>query len=672
MSVRPKTSPARVPFALKSNFSPAGDQPSAIAALTANIEAKHRFQTLLGVTGSGKTYSIANVIQNIQRPTLVIAPNKTLAAQLYAEFREFFPDNRVSYFVSYYDYYQPEAYVPSTDTFIEKDASINEEIDKMRHSATKALLESSDAIVVASVSCIYGLGAPEDYYKMSLFVSKGEKVTREEVIRALVTMQYKRGAVDFIRASFRVRGDTIDIFPADQDAKAYRLIFFGTEIEEIKEIDPLSGYVLKDIETAAIYPVSHFVSSPDAVIAAIKNIREELKKRLKELLAAGKVLEAQRLEQRTMYDLELMREIGFCSGIENYSRHLAGRTAGSPSTTLLDYFPDDFLLVIDESHITVSQISGMFKGDQSRKQTLVDYGFRLPSAKDNRPLKIEEFWDRVGQTIFVSATPSNFELEVSKDRVVEQVNRPTGLLDPEVEVRPAKHQVDDVLTEIRRTVEQGDRVLITTLTKRMSENLADYLREVGVKCRYLHSDITALERLEILRGLRRGEFDVLIGINLLREGLDLVEVGLVAILDADKEGFLRSARSLIQTMGRAARNIRGRVILYGDSVTKSMQEAMSEADRRRKIQREYNLLHGITPESARSSSEFKLPTEVEALLEIKIDGVPLELPTEPAALTSLVESLKKQMFQAAADRNYERAAELRDSIKKIEVGLLVV
>lgn len=672
MSRRLKTSPANVPFELKSQFTPRGDQPAAIEKLTRYLKEGHRFQTLLGVTGSGKTYSIANVIQEVQRPTLVIAPNKTLAGQLYAEFREFFPENRVSYFVSYYDYYQPEAYVPSTDTYIEKDASINEEIDKMRHAATKALLESRDAIVVASVSCIYGLGAPEDYFKMSLFAAKGDKLSREEVIRILVGMQYKRGAMDFTRASFRVRGDTIDIFPSDQDSKAYRVVFFGSEIEEIKEIDPLSGHILREVDTMAIYPVSHFVTGKERLPAAIQAIREELKVRLKELLAEGKTLEAQRLEQRTLYDLELLVEIGFCPGIENYSRHMAGRPPGSPSTTLLDYFPEDFLLVIDESHVTTSQIAGMFRGDQSRKQTLVDYGFRLPSAKDNRPLRIEEFWERVGQTIFVSATPGNFELEVSKDRIVEQVNRPTGLLDPKVEVRPAKHQVDDVLNEIRITIEQGDRVLITTLTKRMSENLSDYLREVGLKSRYLHSDITAMERLEILRGLRRGEYDVLIGINLLREGLDLVEVGLVAILDADKEGFLRSSRSLIQTMGRAARNVRGRVILYADVMTDSIKEAISESERRRAIQHSYNIEHGITPESARPSSDFQLPNVGEDLLELSLDGQPLVVPAEPAAQLELIESLRKQMFDAAANRQYERAAELRDSIKKIELGLLVV
>jgi excinuclease ABC subunit B len=672
MPFRPKTAPSKVPFELKSQFQPAGDQPQAIEKLVSNINSNHRFQTLLGVTGSGKTFTIANVIQQIQKPTLVIAPNKTLAAQLYAEFREFFPANRVSYFVSYYDYYQPEAYVPSTDTFIEKDAAINEEIDKMRHSATKALLESRDSIVVASVSCIYGLGAPEDYYNMSLFVAKGERISREEVIRSLVTMQYKRGAVDFVRASFRVRGDVIDIFPSDQDEMAIRLVFFGSEIEEIKQIDALSGHVLKDLETAAVYPVSHFVSSNESVLEAIKRIRSELKERVKELNAVGKTFEAQRLEQRTLYDLELLSEIGFCPGIENYSRHLAGRNSGEPSTTLLDYFPKDLLLVVDESHVTISQIGGMYRGDQARKQTLVDFGFRLPSAKDNRPLKIEEFWDRVGQAVFVSATPGDFEIDQSKGAVVEQVNRPTGLLDPEVTVKPAQNQVDDLIIEIRKTIELGDRVLVTTLTKRMSEDLADYLREIGIRCRYLHSDIVALERVEILKGLRRGEFDVLIGINLLREGLDLVEVGLVAILDADKEGFLRSTRSLIQTMGRAARNLRGRVIMYADKLTKSMEQAIAEANRRRAIQAKFNLDNDIVPQSAKSSSDFQLPIEVLPETEIQVDGASISVPSSLEQQSALVESLKKQMFEAAAKKDYERAAQLRDSIKKLEKLMLVL
>ena len=670
MPFRPKTSPANVPFALKSGFEPRGDQPKAIQQIVANLKEEQRFQTLLGVTGSGKTFTMANVIQQVQRPALVIAPNKTLAAQLYAEFREFFPENRISYFVSYYDYYQPEAYVPSTDTYIEKDAAINEEIDKMRHAATKALLETRDSIVVASVSCIYGLGAPEDYYNMSLFVAKGERIAREEVIRSLVTMQYKRGSVDFVRASFRVRGDVIDIFPSDQDAKAYRLVFFGSEIEELKEIDPLNGHVIKEIETAAIYPVSHFVSSNESVIEAIKRIREELKYWINELKNQGKGFEAQRLEQRTLYDLELMSEIGFCPGIENYSRHLAGRGAGDPPTTLLDYFPDDYLLIIDESHITVSQIAAMYRGDQSRKQTLVDFGFRLPSAKDNRPLKIEEFWQRVKQAVFVSATPGEFELQSSNGKIVEQVNRPTGLLDPEVEIRPALNQVDDLISEIKKTIEVGDRVLVTTLTKRMSENLADYLREVGISCRYLHSDIAALERVEILRALRRGEFDVLIGINLLREGLDLVEVGLVAIMDADKEGFLRSARSLIQTMGRAARNINGRVIMYADKVTDSMSQAISEAQRRRTIQAEFNKLHNITPVSAKSSSDFQLPFEV--VQEIIVAGQTLSIPDSESEQSAMIEDLKKQMFQAAASKEYERAAEFRDAIKKLEQTIIAL
>lgn len=666
-------SPAAVPFELVSPFSPAGDQVQAIPELTSNIAQHIRFQTLQGITGSGKTFTIANVIQNIQRPTLIIAPNKTLAAQLYAEFKEFFPKNRVCYFVSYYDYYQPEAYVPSTDTFIEKDSAINEEIDKMRHAATKALLEGRDTIVVASVSCIYGLGAPEEYFKMMLYVEVGDCVPREELVRKLVTMQYGRGEVEFKRGTFRTRGETIDIFPSDQDARAIRLLFFGDEIEEIAEIDPITGSTLAKHTRAAVYPVSHYVTGTDAVTKARKLIFTELKQRLGELQRAGKLLEAQRLEQRTLYDLELMEEIGFCSGIENYSRHLAGREAGVPPTTLIDYFPKDFLLVIDESHITVPQISGMYRGDRSRKMTLVDYGFRLPSALDNRPLNRDEFWQRVGQCIFVSATPGEEELKRSQGIVIEQINRPTGLLDPEVIIRPATNQVDDLLAEVKIVIEQKQRVLVTTLTKKMSEDLSKYMQEIGIKAKYLHSDIDTIERVEILRGLRRGDFDVLIGINLLREGLDLVEVALVAILDADKEGFLRSHRSLIQTMGRAARNLHGRAILYADIMTDSIKLAISEVERRRKIQAAYNAQHNIIPQSAKRSIEASLverPGGDEPSGELPPEELLAGLPKDPKDQKRYLEQLKKEMFAAAAAREFEKAASLRDRIHAIQAVLL--
>jgi excinuclease ABC subunit B len=661
-----RAQPVSEPFQLSTVFEPQGDQPQAIASLSENISKNVRFQTLLGVTGSGKTFTIANVIAKHNRPTLVIAPNKTLAAQLYNEFLEFFPKNRVRYFVSYYDYYQPEAYIPSTDTYIEKDSAINEEIDKMRHAATKALLESRDTIIVASVSCIYGLGAPEDYFKMMLYLEKGDTVMRDDVIRQLVYMQYKRTDIEFVRGTFRVRGETIDVFPSDQDAAAVRILFFGNEVEDLREIDPLSGATLRPLSSAAVYPVSHFVTGRDSIDRALVSIKAELKERAMELLRQGKVLESQRLEQRTLYDLELLDEIGFCRGIENYSRHIAGRQAGEPSTTLLDYFPDDFLLVIDESHVTVSQLGGMYRGDRARKQTLVEFGFRLPSALDNRPLNLDEFWSRVGQTIFVSATPADFELEKSAGVIVEQVNRPTGLLDPQVAIKPATHQIDDLLTEIQKTVLAGQRILAITLTKKMAEDLASYLREIGVKARYLHSDITTIERVEILRGLRRGDFDVLIGINLLREGLDLVEVSLVAILDADKEGFLRSTRSLIQIMGRAARNIDGRVILYADRITRSMQEAIAETDRRRSIQAEFNTKHGIVPRSAKRAEQRSLGEGIalEAVAQEELT-YGFTIPDDPRERQKCIESLKREMFDAAARKEYELAAQLRDRIQLI-------
>ena len=664
--------PLDTPFQLESDFVPRGDQPQAIKALHSNLTSGQRFQTLLGITGSGKTFSVANVIALVNRPTLVIAPNKTLAAQLYGEFKDFFPNDRVHYFVSYYDYYQPEAYIPSSDTYIEKDASINEEIDKMRHAATRALLEQRNTLIVASVSCIYGLGAPEDYFRMMLYVERGDEFSREKLLRKLVHMQYQRSDDNFSRGSFRVRGEVIDIFPADQDAKAIRLVYFGDEIEEIREIDSITGQTIRTLDRTALYPVSHFVTDRSSVLDAIKTIKTELKEHLEILRKSDKALEAQRLEQRTLYDCELMQEVGFCPGIENYSRHLTARAAGDPPTTLIDYFPEDFLLVIDESHVTLPQIRGMYRGDQARKKTLVEYGFRLPSALDNRPLNEDEFWERVGQSIFVSATPGDQELELSQKNIIEQVNRPTGLLDPEVIVRPATNQVDDLLDEIKATIEKNERVLALTLTKRMAEDLSSYLREIGVSCRYIHADINTVERVEILRGLRKGDFDVLIGINLLREGLDLVEVSLVAILDADKEGFLRSTRSLIQIMGRAARNVNGRVILYADRKTRSINEAISETDRRRTIQSAFNRKHGITPVSARSEIPASLSNESGEIIEQSIEalGQLIEIPTELAEQKKLIQRLQQDMLEAAKRQEFEQAAELRDTINAIQVKIL--
>ena len=654
-------------FKLTTQFTPKGDQPKAIKELISGINKGIKHQVLLGVTGSGKTFTIANVVANVNKPTLVLAPNKTLAAQLFAEFRELFPDNAVEYFVSYYDYYQPEAYVPTTDTYIEKDASINDEIDKLRHSATHALLTRNDVIIVASVSCIYGIGSPEDYGSMHVYAEKGMETQRDEVLKRLVEIQYQRNDYDFYRGTFRVRGDVVEIFPAYEAERAIRLEFFGDTIEAISEIDPLRGKTIQKVNKMLIHPASHYVTSRDNLKRAMDSIRKELQERLKLLKAENKLLEAQRLEQRTMFDLEMIEEMGYCSGIENYSRHLSGRLPGEPPYTLIDYFSDDFLLIIDESHISIPQIGGMYYGDRSRKETLVGYGFRLPSALDNRPLKFEEFEKRVKQAIYVSATPADYELKKAKGAVVEQIIRPTGLMDPEIEVRPAKMQVDDLLGEIRKRVEKKERVLVTTLTKRMSEDLTRYYADLGLMVKYLHSDIETLERVEILRALRLGEFDVLIGINLLREGLDLPEVSLVAILDADKEGFLRSARSLIQTCGRAARNVHGHIIMYADTVTGSMQKAIDETNRRRKLQAEYNKKNGITPETIKSSIKDVLSSIYEAdyytvpvVAEKKEEYIP------PHELPNIIKALRKEMQEAAKKLDFEKAAELRDRVKELE------
>lgn len=654
-------------FKLTTQFTPNGDQPKAIKELTSGINKGLKHQALLGVTGSGKTFTIANVIANVNKPTLVLAPNKTLAAQLFAEFRELFHENAVEYFVSYYDYYQPEAYVPTTDTYIEKDASINDEIDKLRHSATHALLTRNDVIVVASVSCIYGIGSPADYGSMQVYAEKGMETQRDEVLKRLVEIQYQRNDYDFYRGTFRVRGDVVEIFPAYEDERAIRLEFFGDTIEAISEIDPMRGKVIQKVNKALIHPASHYVTTRDNLKKAMDAIREELLARLKTLKAENKLVEAQRLEQRTMYDLEMIEEMGYCSGIENYSRHLSGRLPGEPPYTLIDYFPEDFLLIIDESHISIPQIGGMYYGDRSRKETLVGYGFRLLSALDNRPLKFEEFEKRVVQAIYVSATPADYEMEKAKGHVVEQIIRPTGLMDPEIEVRPAKTQVDDLLGEIRKRVEKKERALVTTLTKRMAEDLARYYADLGIKVKYLHSDVETLERVEILKALRLGEFDVLVGINLLREGLDLPEVSLVAILDADKEGFLRSGRSLVQTCGRAARNVNGHVIMYADAVTGSMKAAIDETNRRRKLQAKYNKENNITPETIKSSIKDVLSSiyeadyyTVPAVAEKKEEYIP------PHELPEIIKSLRKEMETAAKKLDFEKAAELRDRIKELE------
>lgn len=649
-------------FNLQSKYTPSGDQPTAIAELVEGLKFNKKHQTLLGATGTGKTFTVSNVIQEVTRPTLVMAHNKTLAGQLYSEFKEFFPDNAVEYFVSYYDYYQPEAYVPQTDTFIEKDASINDEIDKLRHSATSALFERNDVIIVASVSCIYGLGSPEEYREMVVSIRKGMELERNQLLRKLVDIQYQRNDVNFTRGTFRVRGDVVEIFPASRDGQCIRVEFFGDEIDRIREIDALTGEVLSEREHVAVFPASHFVTREEKMKLAIENIEKELAEQLEVLRADDKLLEAQRLEQRTNYDLEMMREMGFCSGIENYSRHLTLREAGATPYTLLDYFPDDFLLVVDESHVTLPQVRGMYNGDQARKNVLVEHGFRLPSALDNRPLKFEEFEQKVGQAIYVSATPGPYEIEHTP-KMVEQIIRPTGLLDPPIEVRPIEGQIDDLIDEINERVARNERVLITTLTKKMSEDLTTYLKELGMKVEYLHSEVKTLDRIEIIRELRRGTHDVLVGINLLREGLDIPEVSLVAILDADKEGFLRSERSLIQTIGRAARNANGQVIMYADKMTDSMTKAISETERRRKIQIAYNEAHNITP----TTISKKIPDIIRATQVAENDqSYAMRKVYTKKERQKLIETLTKEMKEAALALDYERAAQLRDTILELQ------
>ncbi|WP_302978715.1 excinuclease ABC subunit UvrB [Bilophila wadsworthia] len=669
-------------FKLRTEYAPTGDQPAAIELLASNIEAGVRDQVLLGVTGSGKTFTVANVIAQVNRPALVLAPNKTLAAQLYNEFRALFPENAVEYFVSYYDYYQPEAYVPSSDTYIEKDSAINDDIDKLRHAATHALLTRRDVIIVASVSCIYGLGSPEYYARLIIPVEVGQRVSMDAIITKLVDVQYQRNDMDFHRGTFRVRGDVLEVIPAYEHERALRLEFFGDEIEAVREIDPLTGEILGNIGKTVIYPASHYVSDRDNLERAMSDVRDELGERLRLFQSQNKLVEAQRLEQRTQLDLEMMQELGYCTGIENYSRHLDGRKEGDPPATLLDYFPDDFVLFADESHISIPQVGGMFKGDRSRKTTLVDFGFRLPSALDNRPLEFHEFLERLNQVVYVSATPGKWELERSQGIVAEQIIRPTGLLDPEVEVRPVKGQIDDLLGECRSRVEKHERVLVTTLTKRMAEDLTEYLNSMGVAARYLHSDIDTMERMAIIKALRAGEFDVLVGINLLREGLDIPEVSLVTILDADKEGFLRSTGSLIQTFGRAARNAGGKVLLYADTVTASMRAAMGETARRRAKQQDWNETHGITPTTISkplatpfdslytSSSEgkgkrgrgkqAKQPAEASASVDITAQNV-----------ARYLKQFEREMRDAARDLEFEKAAALRDRIKQLREQFLI-
>ena len=647
-------------FKLVSEFKPTGDQPAAIEYLSNGIKEGKKFQTLLGVTGSGKTFTMANIIEKVQKPTLVLAHNKTLAGQLYSEFKEFFPENNVEYFVSYYDYYQPEAYIASSDTYIEKDSSVNDEIDKLRHSATASLFETRDVIIVASVSCIYGLGDPIDYENMIVSLRPGMKKTRDEILRKLIKMQYTRNELDFKRGTFRAKGDIIEIYPSDQSESAIRVEMWGDEVEKISEINPLTGKAVATRNHIMIFPNSHYVTTSEKMERAIQTIEAEMEEQVKYFKSQNKLIEAQRIEERTNFDIEMMKETGFCQGIENYSRHISGREAGSPPFTLFDYFPDDFLLLIDESHATIPQVRAMYNGDRARKESLVKYGFRLPSAFDNRPLKFNEFEERVNQCVFVSATPADYENEHSRENVVEQIIRPTGLLDPEIEVKPIENQIDDLIEQIRIRTEKNERVLVTTLTKKMAEDLTSYLAGIDIKVRYMHSDIKALERMEIIRDLRLGEFDVLVGINLLREGLDLPEVSLVAILDADKEGFLRSERSLIQTIGRAARNTEGKVIMYADELTDSMEKAISETNRRRKIQKEYNEKHGIIPQTINKSVR-------DAISATKVEEIQEEYNiSKDETIEDIIDKLIDEMLKHAADMEFEKAAELRDKIKELE------
>ena len=647
-------------FKLVSNYKPTGDQPQAIKYLVDGLNRGEKYQTLLGVTGSGKTFTMANIIEQVQKPTLVLAHNKTLAGQLYSEFKEFFPGNAVEYFVSYYDYYQPESYIPASDTYIEKDASINDEIDKLRHSATASLFETRDVIIVASVSCIYGLGDPIDYEHMIVSLRPGMQKSREEVMKKLVNMQYSRNEIDFKRGTFRAKGDILEIYPSDQSESAIRVEFWGDEIEKVYEINPLTGKAIAERTHVMVFPNSHYVTTSDKMERALVTINEELQERINYFKDNNKLIEAQRIDERTNFDMEMMKETGFCQGIENYSRHISGRPAGSPPFTLFDYMPKDFLLLIDESHATIPQVRAMYNGDRARKDSLVNYGFRLPSAYDNRPLKFEEFEERINQVIFVSATPADYEKEHSKDNVVEQIIRPTGLLDPKIEVKPVTNQIDDLIEQIRIRVEKNERVLVTTLTKKMAEDLTSYLQSLDIKVNYMHSDIKALERMEIIRNLRLGEFDVLVGINLLREGLDIPEVSLVAILDADKEGFLRSERSLIQTIGRAARNTDGTVIMYADELTDSMEKAISETNRRRHIQEQYNIEHGITPKTIKKSirDNISITKQEDIGVEFKMEN--------SDDIRNTIAELTDEMLKFAASMEFEKAAEIRDKIKELE------
>ena len=647
-------------FKLHSEYKPTGDQPQAIEYLSKGIKEGKKFQTLLGVTGSGKTFTMANIIQKVQRPTLVLAHNKTLAGQLYSEFKEFFPENNVEYFVSYYDYYQPESYIPSTDTYIEKDSSINDEIDKLRHSATLSLFETRDVIIVASVSCIYGLGDPIDYQEMMLSLRPGMSKSRDQVLKKLISMQYTRNEIDLKRGTFRAKGDIVEIYPSDQSESAVRVEFWGDEIEKIVEINALTGKPIGTRRHILISPASHYVTTKDKMERAIVTIEQEMEERVKYFKSQNKLIEAQRIEERTNFDIEMMKETGFCSGIENYSRHISGRQVGSPPYTLFDYFPKDFLLLIDESHATIPQVKAMYNGDRARKESLVNYGFRLPSAFDNRPLTFKEFEERINQVVFVSATPADYEKEHSKDNVVEQIIRPTGLLDPKIEVKPVTNQIDDLLEQIRLRIEKKERVLVTTLTKKMAEDLTEYLKSLDIKVNYIHSDTKALERMKIIRDLRLGEFDVLVGINLLREGLDIPEVSLVAILDADKEGFLRSERSLIQTIGRAARNTDGTVIMYADELTESMEKAISETNRRRKIQEEYNKKNGIIPKTIKKSvrDNIKVTDVKDIEVEYKLE--------KSEDIKETISKLTDEMLKCATEMEFEKAAELRDKIRELE------